>query len=94
VWAQPEFAWSLPAALSYDGSVRREKFGDYKGHALAKHAERIERWVAEQPDLTLLEIEARLAKAKVTVAASSVFQFLRDLGLTLLATAQLFPLSL
>jgi putative transposase len=64
------------------GSVRPEKFGGYKGYALSKHAERIERWVAEQPDLTLLEIQARLAKAKVKVAASSVFRFLRHLGLT------------
>ena len=64
------------------GSVRPEKFGGYKGYALSKHAERIERWVAEQPDLTLLEIQARLAKAKVKVAASSVFRFLLHLGLT------------
>jgi transposase len=64
------------------GSVSPAKFGGYKGYALAKHADRIRRWIAARPDLTLLEIQARLAKAKVTVAASSVFRFLRHLGLT------------
>ena len=65
-----------------NGSVSPDKFGGYKGYALAKHADRIKRWIAEQPDMTLLEIQARLAKAKVKVAASSVFRFLRHLGLS------------
>jgi transposase len=64
------------------GSVSPAKFGGYKGYALAKHADRIRRWIAEQPDMTLLELQARLAKAKVKVAASSVFRFLRHLGLS------------
>jgi transposase len=64
------------------GSVSPDKFGGYKGYALAKHAGRIKRWIAAQPDLTLLEIQARLEKAKVKVASSSVFRFLRHLGLT------------
>jgi putative transposase len=64
------------------GSVSPTKFGGYKGYALAKHADRIKRWIARQPDLTLVEIQARLAEAKVKVAASSVFRFLRHLGLT------------
>jgi transposase len=64
------------------GSVSPEKFGGYKDYALTKYAERIKRWIAKQPDLTLLELQARLAKAGVMVAASSVFRFLRHLGLT------------
>jgi transposase len=64
------------------GIVSPDKFGGYKDYALAKHAERIKRWIAKQPDLTLLEIQARLAEAGVTVAASSVFRFLHHLGLT------------
>ena len=54
------------------GSVSPDKFGGYKDYALAKYAERIKRWIAKQPDLTLLELQARLAEAGVTVAASSV----------------------
>jgi putative transposase len=57
------------------GSISPAKFGGYKGYALAKHADRIRRWIAEKPDLTLLEIQARLAKVKVDVSASSVFRF-------------------
>ena len=64
------------------GSVSPDKFGGYKDYALAKYAGRIRRWIAGQPDLTLLELQARLAEAGVKVAASSVFRFLRHLGLT------------
>ena len=64
------------------GSVSPEKFGGYKDYALAKYADRIKRWIAKQPDLTLLELQARLADTGVMVAASSVFRFLRHLGLT------------
>ena len=64
------------------GIVSPDRFGGYKGYALASHADQIKRWVAEQPDLTLLEIQGRLAKAKVKVAASAVFRFLRHLKLT------------
>ncbi len=44
------------------GSVSPDKFGGYKGYALANYAGRIKRWIAK--------------------AASSVFRFLRHLGLT------------
>jgi len=64
------------------GSVSPDKFGGHKDYALAKYAERIKRWIAKQPDLTLLELQARLAKVGVKVAASSVFRFLRHLRLT------------
>ena len=35
------------------GSVSPEKFGGYKDYALAKYADRIKRWIAKRPDLTL-----------------------------------------
>lgn len=64
------------------GSVQPAKFGGYKRYALAKHGWRITRWIARQPDLTLLEIQARLGRAGIKVAASSVFRFLQHLGLS------------
>jgi len=64
------------------GRVSADKFGGYKDYALAKCAGQIKRWIAKQPDLTLLELQARLAETGVKVAASSVFRFLRHLGLT------------
>ena len=54
------------------GSIRPSKFGGYMGYALAAHEERVRRLVAEQPDITLAELRARLAKEKVTVGQSSI----------------------
>lgn len=64
------------------GSVSPEKFGGYKGYALERHRERIRRWVAVQPDLTLAELQARLAKEEVAVSQTAIFRFLRHLDLT------------
>ena len=64
------------------GSVRPDKFGGYKGYALAGHEGRIEQWIAERPDITLSELRARLAQEKVRVSQSAIFRFLRHLNLT------------
>lgn len=64
------------------GSVSPDKFGGFKGYALADHAERIKRWIAERPDATLIELRAWLAKEKVRVSQSAVFRFVHHLGLT------------
>jgi transposase len=64
------------------GGVSPDKFGGYKGYALAGHAERIKRWIAERPDGTLFELRDWLAKQKVRVSQSAVFRFVRHLGLT------------
>lgn len=62
------------------GSVRPEKFGGYKGYALEPHRSRIRRWVDAQPDITLAELQARLAKENLAVSQTSIFRFLRHLG--------------
>ena len=64
------------------GSISPAKFGGYKSYALAAREERIRRLVAEQPDITLAELQAKLAKEKVTISQSSIFRFLRHVGLT------------
>src|SRR5665811_234137 len=61
------------------GSVSPAKFGGYKGYALAAHEELVRQLVAEQPDITLAEIKALLAKEKVTVGQSSISRFLHHL---------------
>ena len=63
------------------GSVSSAKFGGYKDFALAAHEELIRRLVAEQPDITLAELEARLAKKKISVGKSSISRFLHHLKL-------------
>jgi transposase len=63
------------------GSVSPAKFGGYKGCALAAHEDLVRQLVAEQPDITLAEIKAVLAKEKVTVGQSSISRFLHHLNL-------------
>jgi transposase len=38
--------------------------------------------VAQQPDITLAELQLRLAKAKIKVGQSSIFRFLRHAKMT------------
>jgi transposase len=64
------------------GSVSPAKFGGYKRHVLERYEKRITQWVAGQPDITLSELQARLAKEKVTVSQTAIFRFLRHLGFT------------
>ncbi len=63
------------------GSVSAAQFGGYKEFALAAHEELVRQLVAEQPDITLAELGARLAKEKVTVGKSSISRFLHYLKL-------------
>src|SRR5215467_1338729 len=61
------------------GSVSPAKFGGHKTFALAPHTDLVKKLVAEQPDSTLAELKARLAKEKVS--QSALFRFLRHLKL-------------
>lgn len=65
------------------GSISPAKFGGHKPYALAGREEWIRQLVAEQPDITLAELKAKLARQKVTVGQTSIFRFLRHLKLTL-----------
>src|SRR6516162_6307057 len=55
------------------GNVNPEKFGGYKSYALERYGPRITRWLDAQPDITLAELQARLAKGKVAVSQTSIF---------------------
>jgi transposase len=65
------------------GSVSAEKFGGYKGYALQPYRRQVERWVDSQPDITLAELQARLAEEEVVVSQTAIFRFLRHLEFTL-----------
>ena len=64
------------------GSVSPAQFGGYKDFALAEHEELVRQLVADQPDITLEELAARLAKKNIAVGKSSVSRFLHHLKLT------------
>ena len=63
------------------GSVDPAKFGGYKDFTLAAHEDLVRQLVAEQPDITLAELEDRLKKKKITVGKSSISRFLHHLKL-------------
>ena len=63
------------------GSAGSAKFGGYKDFALGAHEDLVRQLVAEQPDITLAELEERLAKKKITVGKSSISRFLHHLKL-------------
>jgi transposase len=64
------------------GSVSAAKFGGYKEFVLAGHEGLIRGLIEEQPDITLAELETRLAKKNVLVGKSSISRFLIHLKLT------------
>jgi transposase len=63
------------------GSVDPAKFGGYKDFTLAVHEDLVRQLVAEQPDITLAELEDRLRKKNITVGKSSISRFLLHLKL-------------
>jgi transposase len=63
------------------GSVRAAKFGGYKEFVLAAHEELVRSLVEEQPDITLAELETRLATKNVLAGKSSISRFLIHLKL-------------
>jgi transposase len=64
------------------GSVSAARFGGYKDFVLAAHEELVRSLIEEQPDITLAELKARLAKKKVSVGKSSISRFLNHLKLS------------
>ena len=63
------------------GSISPAQFGGYKEFALAAHEELVRQLVAEQPDITLEELSARLANGNISVGKSSISRFLHHLKL-------------
>ena len=63
------------------GNIGAAKFGGYKEFTLVAHEELVRSLIEEQPDITLAELKARLAKKKVSVGKSSIARFLNHLKL-------------
>jgi transposase len=64
------------------GSVSPDRFGGYKTFSLEPHTDLVKELVAEQPDSTLAELQARLGKEKVKVSQSGISRFLHHINLT------------
>jgi transposase len=61
------------------GGVGPAQFGGYKSYALTAHEDLVRNLLA-QPDITLAELKALLAKRKVKAGQTSIFRFLRHLN--------------
>jgi transposase len=64
------------------GSAVPAAVGGKKPFALAAHEELVRELLTAQPDITLDELQARLAAAAVNVGRTSIHRFLKALGLT------------
>jgi len=65
-----------------NGQIARGKFGGHKKHLLAAHAERVDKLVTAEPDLTLVALCQRLAAAGIKVSTSALDRFVRAAGFT------------
>ena len=75
--------WSVDSS-SFTGkpaASARPSSAAIRDFALAAHEDLVRQLVAEQPDITLAELEERLAKKKITVGKSSISRFLHHLKL-------------
>ena len=65
------------------GSLQPKQRGGYRRSRLEKHDETLRRWIQEQPDLTLAELQQRLArKRKVSLGLTALWHRLEHLGLS------------
>ena len=65
------------------GSLQPKPRGGYRRSRLEKHDETLRRWIQEQPDLTLAELQQRLArKLKVSLGLTALWHRLEHLGLS------------
>jgi transposase len=65
------------------GSLQPKRRGGYRRSRLEKHDETLRRWIREQPDLTLAELQQRLArKLQVSLGITALWHRLEHLGLS------------
>jgi len=64
------------------GQVAPKKFGGHKKHKLAEHAETVKALIKAEPDRTLAELQAELARGKIKVSKSALDRFLKASKIT------------
>ena len=70
------------------GSLQPKPRGGYRRSRLEKHDQTLRRWMGEQSDLTLAELQARLArKLQVRLGLTALWHRLEHLGLSYKKTA-------
>ena len=65
------------------GSLQPKQRGGYRRSRLEKHDETLRRWIKEQSDLTLAELQGRIARQlKVRLGITALWHRLEHLGLS------------
>lgn len=64
------------------GTLQPDRIGGWKQSTLVAHAERVRALVAAEPDLTIAELQSRLAAAGITASRSAIGRCLIATGLT------------
>ena len=65
------------------GQCLPKQIGGYRRSRLAPHDRRLQRWIEAQPDLSLVELQARcLAQLGVGIGLTALWHRLRRLGLS------------
>ena len=64
------------------GSLKPDKFGGHKPYKLAEHADKVKALIKEEPDQTLVELQAKLEEAKIKASASAINRFLKASKIT------------
>jgi transposase len=64
------------------GSYEPKQIGGYRKHILAEHAGSVKELLEKKPDITLAEMQTRLATMKIKVGQSSITRFLSFIGYT------------
>lgn len=65
------------------GSIQPRQRGGYRRSRLAKHDQTLRRWIGQQPDLTLAELQTRIARQlKVRLGITALWHRLDRLGLS------------
>src|ERR1700679_2205778 len=65
------------------GACQPKQIGGYRRSRLGKHDRTLRRWIAEQPDLTLGELQKRCReKLEVSIGITALWHRLEQLGLS------------
>lgn len=65
------------------GHCQPKQVGGYRRSRLEKHDRTLDRWITDQPDLTLNELQNRCReRLKVTIGVSALWHRLKRLGLS------------
>jgi transposase len=78
----PSFVIKLVQRWRRRGTLQPDRMGGGKRSKLAAHAARVQALLAAEPDLTIAELQTRLAAENIRVSPAAISRFLVACGLT------------